>query len=70
MESILIGFAKGLIEGFKMYDPKQLEDVWHGYSQDIDINIYTDFDTDTLHATAYFLDKEGNQQPNQSIQLF
>ena len=70
MESILYGYAKGIVSIMKEYDNEQLADMWHGYSQNVDINIYTDFDTDTIHATAYFLDADGNQLDNQSIQLF
>lgn len=58
---ILRGFAKGVISMQKDIDSSQLIDMWHGYSQDIDINIFTDEDTDTIHATVYFLDADGNQ---------
>jgi len=58
---LLRAYAKGVISLQKSYDPIQLGEMWHGYSQDIDINIFTDEDTDTIHATAYFLDADGNQ---------
>lgn len=58
---LISAYAQGVISLQKAHDPIQLGDMWHAYNQDIDINIFTDEDADTIHATAYFLDADGNQ---------
>lgn len=53
-------WAKGYAEAKAEYDILHLDDLWHGYSQDIDINFYID-DFGLVHATAYEVFEDGQQ---------
>lgn len=60
-------FAKGYAEAIAEFDILKLDDLWHGYSQDIDINFYID-DFGLVHATAYEVFADGQQ--GEYINLF
>ena len=52
-------WANGFVEG-SIHKIDSLEDFWHGYNQDIDINFYID-DFGIVHATAYEVFEDGQQ---------
>jgi hypothetical protein len=53
-------WAKGFAEGLAIHEIFDLDDLWHGYSQDIDVNFYID-DFGLVHATAYEVFADGQQ---------
>lgn len=60
-------YAKGFAEGIANYNISGLNDLWHGYNQNIDINFTID-DFGLVHATAYEV-VEGEQQ-GEFVNLF
>lgn len=63
----LTEYAKGFADGIANYNILGLDDLWHSYNQDIDINFTID-DFGLVHATAYEVTE--NETDGASINLF